>query len=638
MIFRKYYFQFGALLLLLALGHCLANEGSFDEDTFVEDDSEDVLAPQSDILSSKKYVPPTYQTPIIDKNSFFFLELFEETQSIGKKWLKSESKKEGAEEAISKYNGEWQIGSPTDEILANDYGLIVRTKARHHAISARLRKPFKFDGSPLVVQYEVKYEQGQECGGGYLKLLRDDASKDLKQFNDKTPYVIMFGPDKCGMTSKVHLILKHKNPKNGTISEHHAKQPSKSLSNYFEDKKNHLYTLVIRPDNAFSVSVDHTEIMNGNLLTDLEPSVVPPKQIPDPEDKKPADWDNREQIVDPEAKKPEDWDENQPKEVEDSDAVKPDDWLEEAEGLVADPSAQKPADWDNEMDGEWEARKVPNPECKDRSGCGPWKRPMKPNPLYKGKWTHPMIKNPNYKGVWSARLIDNPAYFEADPYRQLEPIGAVGIELWTMSEQIVFDNIALANDVDIVRELATQTFDLKHEQEKLLLSSTGDAKSALRSAMDTLEEKPWLWVVVIFAVLIPIILICIFCFNRKARPMHRKKTDEATEDDEKFEDLDQGEEEEGEEERPTDLRPDEAKNDVHASASQSSSKKSESPSRSRSPSRRVRKASQPAADDVQQQEADAVEVGDDHEEGPSSSMPKASQQQPVRRSRPRRQD
>jgi calnexin len=64
----------------------------------------------------------------------------------------------------------------------------------------------------------VKYQNGQECGGGYMKLLSKGAEKDLKNFQDKTPYTIMFGPDKCGMTSKVHFIIRYENPKNHTIS------------------------------------------------------------------------------------------------------------------------------------------------------------------------------------------------------------------------------------------------------------------------------------------------------------------------------------------------------------------------------------------------------------------------------------
>lgn len=39
------------------------------------------------------------------------------------------------------------------------------------------------------------------------------------------------------------------------------------MANYFEDKKTHLYTLVIKPDNTYRVSIDHKEIMSGSLLT-----------------------------------------------------------------------------------------------------------------------------------------------------------------------------------------------------------------------------------------------------------------------------------------------------------------------------------------------------------------------------------
>ena len=37
---------------------------------------------------------------------------------------------------------------------------------------------------------------------------------DLSKLNDKTPYTIMFGPDRCGSDSKLHLIFRHVNPKN----------------------------------------------------------------------------------------------------------------------------------------------------------------------------------------------------------------------------------------------------------------------------------------------------------------------------------------------------------------------------------------------------------------------------------------
>lgn len=48
--------------------------------------------------------------------------------------------------------GKWEIGLPSEVSIEGDYGLIVRTKARHHAIAAKMDKPFRFADKPLVVQ------------------------------------------------------------------------------------------------------------------------------------------------------------------------------------------------------------------------------------------------------------------------------------------------------------------------------------------------------------------------------------------------------------------------------------------------------------------------------------------------------
>src|SRR5688572_29636342 len=66
-------------------------------------------------------------------------------------------------------------------------------------------------------------QEGWDCGGGYLKLLTHPY--DPNKFNNKTPYTIMFGPDKCGMDSKVHFIIRHKNPKTGEFEEKHLTAP-----------------------------------------------------------------------------------------------------------------------------------------------------------------------------------------------------------------------------------------------------------------------------------------------------------------------------------------------------------------------------------------------------------------------------
>jgi hypothetical protein len=47
------------------------------------------------------------------------------------------------------------------------------------------------------------YIDGLECGGAYMKLLQDNAALHADEFSNASPYVIMFGPDKCGATNKV---------------------------------------------------------------------------------------------------------------------------------------------------------------------------------------------------------------------------------------------------------------------------------------------------------------------------------------------------------------------------------------------------------------------------------------------------
>jgi calnexin len=264
-----------------------------------------------------------------------------------------------------------------------------------------------------------------ECGGAYLKLLRENKALHQDEFSNATPYVIMFGPDKCGHTNKVHFILNHKNPKSGEYEEKHLSSPPTAKI----VKTTELYTLVIHPNNTYAIKQNNEEVKSGSLFEDFTPSINPPKEIDDPKDKKPEDWVDDSRITDPDAKKPEDWDEDAPYEILDEEATKPEDWLEDEPTTISDPEAQKPEDWDDEEDGDWIAPTVPNPKCADIAGCGPWSKPMKKNPDYKGAWTAPLIDNPAYKGVWAPRKIKNPDYFEDKNPANLEAMGAVSLPL-----------------------------------------------------------------------------------------------------------------------------------------------------------------------------------------------------------------
>ncbi|VDP10238.1 unnamed protein product [Soboliphyme baturini] len=340
-----------------------------------------------------------------------------------------------------------------------------------------------FADVPLVLQYDVKFQNGQECGGSYVKLLTDTATLDLKNFHDKTAFTIMFGPDKCGIESKVHFIIRFKNPVTGQVKEHMAKQSDKGLDTYFSDKMSHLWTLVLLTDGNYRVFVDQKELMRGNLL-DLE-------------------------IPDPNSKKPDDWDEAIPEFIEDVNAVKPTDWLEDESEYVPSDTAKKPEDWDEDMDGKWEPPQIKNPKCATVSGCGKWTPPKIKNPAYKGKWTPPMIPNPNFKGKWTPRLIDNPEYFEIENvFRSLEPIAAIGLELWTMTDDIFFDDFLLCDDKKTADRFAAGTWLIKHSVENQVASNN---ESFFENLIQVANKRPWLWAVYLLVILIPLIVITIFC-------------------------------------------------------------------------------------------------------------------------------
>ncbi|KAJ9482403.1 hypothetical protein VN97_g11019 [Penicillium thymicola] len=405
----------------------------------------------------------TADTTVIDKPAFTptslkapFLEQF--TDDWESRWKPSHAKKDDKSEDEWAYVGEWAVEEPSVfKGIDGDKGLVVKNAAAHHAISAKFPKKIDNKGKTLVVQYEVKPQNSLVCGGAYLKLLQENKKLHQEEFSNATPYIIMFGPDKCGATNKVHFIFRHKNPKTGEYEEKHLKTPPVARTN----KVTSLYTLIVNPDQTFEILVNGDSAKKGSLLEDFNPPVNPEKEIDDPKDSKPADWVDEVQIADPEATKPADWNEEAPFEILDEEATQPADWLEDEAESIPDPEAEKPEDWDDEEDGDWLAPTVPNPKCADVSGCGTWTRPLIKNPEYKGKWEAPLIDNPAYKGVWAPRKIKNPAFFEDKTPSNLEPMGAIGFEIWTMQNDILFDNVYIGHSVEDAEKLRQETFDVK---------------------------------------------------------------------------------------------------------------------------------------------------------------------------------
>lgn len=418
--------------------------------------------------------------------------LFEQFQDAGaaERWKASNAKKD---EEFS-YVGKWGFEEATVlPGLNGDKGLVMKSPAAHHAISTRFEEPLDNTDKTLVLQYEVKLQKGLECGGAYMKLLSENAALHQEEFSSESPYQVMFGPDKCGSTNKVHFIVRRKSPKTGEYEEKHLALPPIARIN----KLSNLYTLVIHPNQDFEVRINGEVSRAGNLLEEgaFKPAFDPPKEIEDENDEKPDDWVDEEYIPDPDqAEKPADWDEDAPFQIPDPEAEKPEDWDEDTPAYIPDPDAEKPEDWDDEEDGEWVAPEVPNPECEDH-GCGPWEAPLVRNPEYKGKWIQPKIKNPDYKGEWSPRLIPNPDYYEDKNPSNLEPIGGIGFELWTMQNLILFDNIYLGHSVAEAESVGNQTWAIKHkiegaEEEALAPPPTKKERKNYESALDFFRDDP----------------------------------------------------------------------------------------------------------------------------------------------------
>ena len=72
---------------------------------------------------------------------------------IGKEWIQSLAKKDDVDDLIAKYDGKWAIEPSVDSVLEGDMGLVLKSKAKHHAISSKIMKPFHFSNKkPLIIQ------------------------------------------------------------------------------------------------------------------------------------------------------------------------------------------------------------------------------------------------------------------------------------------------------------------------------------------------------------------------------------------------------------------------------------------------------------------------------------------------------
>jgi calreticulin len=356
-----------------------------------------------------------------------FKETFDDSWSS--RWVVSDFKKSSGEQ------GKWihSAGAFYGD-AEEDKGLSTTEDARFYAISASF-PAFSNKGKDLVIQFSVKHPQKLDCGGGYVKVF--PSSLDQVKMTDKSDYNVMFGPDICGHTKKVHVIFSHK----GT---NHLINKEISCET---DQLTHVYTLIVRPDNTYEVRIDGKKKESGSLEKDWD--ILPSQMIKDPKESKPSDWVDDAMMDDPNDKKPEGYD--------------------QIPSTIADPDAEQPDTWDEEEDGPWEAPTIPNPEYK-----GPWKAKRISNPDYKGKWVHPEIPNPDF--------VANPDLYS------YEDFGAIGLDLWQVKSGSVFDNIIITDSVDEAESFMKETYSKNKEAEKKAFDEHEAKERAAESAAPTPDD------------------------------------------------------------------------------------------------------------------------------------------------------
>ena len=184
-----------------------------------------------------------------------------------------------------------------------------------------------------------------------------------------------------------------------------------------------------------------------------------------------------------------------------------------------------------------------------------------------------MISNPNYQGKWEPRKIANPDFFEdKNPFSSLTTFASIGLELWSMTDNIYFDNFIITDDEAVAIEFAKDSWEIKKKLEligarssvsafilklaNILISSIFNVlfylkDSVVDSLLNAATEKPWMWAVYVLVVLLPIVIIVVFCCGGKSevkKTSDNKKTDAPTPDDPIPNEIVEEEEEEQDEE------------------------------------------------------------------------------------------
>ena len=314
-------------------------------------------------------------------------------------------------------------------------GLQTLDDGREYLISSKFKKCFNTTGKDLIFQFTVKLEGKIDKGQAYIKLL--PSSMKQNTFSKKTPFSILFGPDFRGWDRR-HLEFRiYRNR-----TDYRTMQPILA----FNDQLTHVYTLIIYKNQSYKILKDN--------FTDIESTLeeafnyCQPKEIPDPYEIKPSDWEDIEMIDDP-------------------DDVPPP-WVKDVPQFIPDPTAKRPSDWDDEANGHW----FP---------------PLVPNPDYRKEWKPRQIPNPAFRGDWQPQMIPNPDYNPDEHFGKPEDLCFVGIDVEQDVAGSIWDNILVTDDFEYSQKVMEETFLSLQQTERLVYARSQQKKEQTEKSLNPNE-------------------------------------------------------------------------------------------------------------------------------------------------------
>ena len=170
--------------------------------------------------------------------------------------------------------------------------------------------------------------------------------------------------------------------------------------------------------------IDLNETYSGHLMRDFTPPIQPPREINDPNDRKPPDLttDNFETTA------------------------------SKYSNVWTEPETREHTNEDNRLNQHQADHQTQNTKGYETSS----------NRIEKKSNIESLLSNP----AWRPRKISNPNYHKIlNAFESLSPISAVGLELWSLNDQIHFDNFLIVDDERLAHQFALNSWALKHNLE-----------------------------------------------------------------------------------------------------------------------------------------------------------------------------